>query len=121
MKAQIIKVSSKPSKRTGGTIHLILFKCDDGKTRRTWIDTEYLNYPRWKNFLRSGVVLDNLGISTADNNVINADSYPREIKEISTTPKDTQVSQETQDKAVSEYYQDKLVDIEALPKERQWY
>lgn len=78
MKGQILKISKSASKKTGGTAHLVIIKCEDGVSRRAWVDTGYNNFNRWKNILTVGNTLDNLGL-TKDKLYIDADCYPRVI------------------------------------------
>lgn len=77
MKATLLKVSEMPSK-FGGKCYLACFKCEDGKSRRSWWYPSYSNFNRWKSFIsRENVELD--GLNTKGT-LIDADSYPREIR-----------------------------------------
>lgn len=106
------------SKRTAGEVYFAIFKCEDGITRKSWIDSGLMNFKRWESLLRYGVTLDNL---KTNGTIIDADSYPKEVKEMTSQPEPKQVTPEEQEEAVQQYYQAKLVDVEVLPKEKQWF
>jgi hypothetical protein len=77
MKAQITKIDAQQSQKTGRTAYLVCFKCEDGKSRTSWVDTGYRNYSHWDGLLRVGNDLDNLVVK---GNYIDADSYPTKIR-----------------------------------------
>ncbi len=77
MKAQITKVDSQKSQKTGKIVHMVCFKCEDGKSRNSWVDEGYRNYQRWSGLLKEGVELDNL--IAKNDKMIDADSYPKVI------------------------------------------
>lgn len=74
MKAQITKISTKPSKYTGKIAYLVCFKCEDGRSRTAWVDKGYRNFARWQEFLKPNLHLDNL--IAKDLKWIDADSFP---------------------------------------------
>lgn len=76
MKATMTKVSKTPS-RYGGDVYLACFKCEDGVSRRSWLDPKNRNFKRWQPFIaKEGVMLDGL---VDRGNIIDADSMPKEI------------------------------------------
>lgn len=75
MKATVTSIKNQPSK-FGGNVYLLTFSCEDGKSRRSWIDPKNGNYKRWKPILDEGkgASVDNLTVK--DEAFINADSFP---------------------------------------------
>ncbi len=72
---ELIKVTRKKSK-FGGTYYDCLFKTE-GQYLRSCIYEQCRNFPRWKNYLRAGTVLNNLEIVRKNGkDFINADSFP---------------------------------------------
>lgn len=80
MIAQISKITKQASLKTGGTSYMVCFKCEDGHSRTSWIDSGYRNYIRWSNLLVEGITLDGLNV-TKDGKYIDADSFPERVKE----------------------------------------
>lgn len=78
MKATITSVKAQPS-RFGGMVFLITFACEDGKSRRSWLDPKNGNFERWKEIIKAkrGTGLDGLMVSGKDTNLIDADSFPK--------------------------------------------
>ncbi|MDD5692260.1 MAG: hypothetical protein PHP10_03680 [Candidatus Omnitrophica bacterium] len=82
MRAKIIKVHEQKS-WLGQSFFYIFFKGADGRSYRTCAYPQFGNYPRWQKFIelhRTGreVWLD--GLNTKGKNLIDADSYPQEVK-----------------------------------------
>lgn len=75
MRAQITKIATKTSKLTGKPAHLVCFKCDDGRSRTSWVDEGYRNFPRWAGKLKVGNILEDLNIT--NEKYIDADSFPK--------------------------------------------
>lgn len=77
MKATLTRVSMQKSHHHGGTIWLLCFKCEDGKSRRSWVDPKNGNFKRWEGLLnRMGAVLDELILK---GNLVDADSWPKVV------------------------------------------
>jgi len=77
MKATLLKTQKMPSK-FGGYFYFAYFKGEDGKSYRSCLYPSYGNFQRWKSLIgRENVVLDNL---VAKGKMVDADSFPREIK-----------------------------------------
>lgn len=106
------------SKRTSGNAYFLILKCEDGKSRKSWVDSGLINFKRWEPYLRTGVTLDNLKVN---GDLIDADSYPKLVVEMTANPEPKTFTPEQTQEAEEKFYQNKLVDVEALPKERQWY
>ena len=117
MKGQIIKVSKMKSRRTSGDSYFVIFKCEDGKSRKSWIDSGLMNFKRWENFLKTGITLDNLGIK---GDVIDADSYPKLVQTLTNQPQPKQITEQEIKEAHEKFEQNKLVDVEQLKEERIW-
>lgn len=79
MRAQITKITKQISKITKADVYMVCFKDEDGKSRNSWIDASYRNFPRWQSFLKVGNVLDNLLLNKRGN--IDADSFPRLVED----------------------------------------
>ena len=84
MKATISKVTKSQSKLTSGTAYMVCFRCDDGKSRVSWIDSEYRNFSHWKELLVKGFLVEGTELDglVANKTGITADSYPKLIKRI---------------------------------------
>jgi hypothetical protein len=107
MKAVITRVEPRKSQRTSGHVYFVCFKCEDGKSRSSWIDSGFGNYSHWNGLLKVGNSLDGLTLNTRGN--IDADSYPRIIRPAVGTPvKAEAMTHEEVEKVVT---QDKLFDI----------
>lgn len=77
MRATLTKVSAQTSKY-GGRVWLLCFKCEDGKSRRSWVDPKNGNYARWAPLLNQlDISLD--GLVAKGNLLIDADSFPKVI------------------------------------------
>ncbi|NDB59835.1 hypothetical protein EB001_15515 [bacterium] len=79
MKAQIIKIIDKTSRFTGKPAHMVCYKCEDGKSRTSWVDEGNANWLRWYDKLQVGNTLGGLNINAKG--YIDADSFPEIIKE----------------------------------------
>lgn len=79
MKAQITGVKEQISYHTKKPVFAVFFKADDGKSYRTWLDPLNGNFKRWKDLLKVGKVLD--GLVVKYKNLIDADSFPKEVKD----------------------------------------
>lgn len=61
----------------GGTVFLLTFKGEDGKSYRSWIDPKNRNFRHWKSIVEDvpvGTLLD--GLVVKNKNLIDADSRP---------------------------------------------
>lgn len=97
MKATITKIIKQPSKINNGSVYMATFKCEDGKSRVSWIDDSYGNFRNWNGLLKPGNRLDNLAVSK--NGYIDADSHPRLIPD------------EPQEEPQHEHIQEKLFEV----------
>lgn len=77
MKGTITSVKNQPSK-FGGNVYLVTFACEDGKSRRSWIDPKNGNFKRWAMFVQKGKGVSLDGLTIKDDFLINADSAPVE-------------------------------------------
>ena len=77
MKGTITRISAQTSKY-GGNVWLMTFKCEDGVSRRTWLDPKNGNFKRWEGLLNQpNLSLDGL---VAKGNLIDADSWPKVVR-----------------------------------------
>lgn len=64
---------------------MVCFKCEDGHSRTSWIDSGYRNFKNWSAYLKEGITLDNLNVAK-NNKYIDADSFPRKVYEKTEAP-----------------------------------
>ena len=79
MKAQITKITTQTSRYTGKPAHMVCYKCEDGKSRVSWVDEGNANWKRWYDKLEVGNILKGLNINAK--NLVDADSFPEIVKE----------------------------------------
>lgn len=82
MKATLLKTQEHKSKQ-GGVFYYFFFKGEDCKSYRSCIYPNYGNFSRWRPFVgKENIVLDNL---VARGHMIDADSFPHEVKKSNDT------------------------------------
>ncbi len=78
MRATLLKTQEGTSKY-GGKFYYAFFKSESGKSYRSCLYPNCGNFKRWAGFIgRKEVILDNL---VEKENIIDADSFPKEVKE----------------------------------------
>jgi len=78
MKAMLLKTEKRTSK-FGGNFYYLFFKGEDGKSYRSCLYPNYGNFRRWQDIIgKENIALDGL---IAKGKMIDADSFPRIIKE----------------------------------------
>jgi len=80
MKAQITKIIKQTSRYTGKPAYMVCYKCEDGKSRKSWVDEGNANWLRWYDKLKVGNIFDNLNVNPKG--YIDADSFPELVKEL---------------------------------------
>ena len=78
MKATLLKTQETTSK-FGGKFYYAFFKDALGKSYRSCLYPNYGNFARWRSFIgKQGIILDGL---IAKGTMVDADSYPVEVKQ----------------------------------------
>jgi hypothetical protein len=81
MRAILLKTQEGTSK-FGGKFYYAFFKSESGKSYRSCLYPNFGNFKRWAGFIgRKEVVLDNL---IEKGNMVDADSFPKEVKDLIT-------------------------------------
>jgi len=76
MKATLLKTVCKKS-NYGGHFYYAFFKGEDGRSYRSCLFPQCGNFKRWQRFVgKEAVELENLNVR---GDIVDADSYPREI------------------------------------------
>lgn len=75
MRGIITKIDKRTSTKTNQMVYMVCFKCDDGKSRISWIDSGYRNFKNWEKLLVVDNELDNLIVAKKPD-LIDADSKP---------------------------------------------
>lgn len=60
----------------GGNVHLLTFKCEDGKSRRSWVSAQNRNFKHWRKIIEEIPVGATIGNLTIKKNLIDADGVP---------------------------------------------
>lgn len=77
IKATLLNTTQRVS-RYGGIFYYAFFKGEDGRSYRTCLYPNCGNFARWRPFLqKKDIVLE--GLRTIGKNLIDADSFPKEI------------------------------------------